>query len=201
MKDLPQIYLASASPRRRELLQQLGVRFAVLNQAVPEERRAGETPEAFVERLAVQKAEAGWAQLAPAARRPVLAADTAVVVDEQVLGKPADREAALAMLALLSGRSHRVLSAVALMGQDRVRLRSSESQVSFRVIGAAEREAYWQSGEPADKAGAYAIQGLGALFVRHLAGSYSGVMGLPLFETGELLREFGIEIITARESR
>jgi septum formation protein len=201
MKDLPQIYLTSASPRRRELLQQLGVRFAVLNQAVPEERRAGETPEAFVERLAVQKAEAGWAQLAPAARRPVLAADTAVVVDEQVLGKPADREAALAMLALLSGRSHRVLSAVALMGQDRVRLRSSESQVSFRVIGAAEREAYWQSGEPADKAGAYAIQGLGALFVRHLAGSYSGVMGLPLFETGELLREFGIEIITARESR
>jgi septum formation protein len=191
----PHIYLASASPRRRELLQQLGVRFEVLAQNVPEVRRAGESPEAFAERLAREKAQAGWAQLAEAQRLPVLGADTIVVVDEQVLGKPANRDEALAMLALLSGRTHRVLSAVALIGQDKVRSRVCESRVTFRVIDVQERAAYWASGEPADKAGGYAIQGLGALFVERLEGSYSGVMGLPLFETGELLREHGIELI------
>lgn len=192
----PHIYLASASPRRRELLQQLGVRFEVLAQDVAEVRREGESPEAFVERLALEKAQAGWVQLTAAQRLPVLGADTVVVVDEQVLGKPAGRDDALAMLARLSGRTHRVLSAVALLGQDGARVRVSESRVTFRVIEEQERAAYWASGEPADKAGAYAIQGLGALFVRHLEGSYSGVMGLPLFETGELLREFGIELLT-----
>ena len=192
----PQLYLASASPRRRELLRQLGVRFEVLSQSVPERRRAGETPEALVERLAMEKAGAGWAQLAAAQELPVLGADTVVVVDQQVLGKPAGRDEALSMLALLSGRRHRVLSAVALMGQDGLRVAVSESWVSFRVMDSAERAAYWASGEPADKAGAYAIQGLGALFVRRLEGSYSGVMGLPLFETAELLREFGIELLT-----
>lgn len=191
----PHIFLASASPRRRELLQQLGVRFEVLAQSVAEVRREGESPEAFAERLAREKAQAGWAQLAEAQRLPVLGADTIVVVDEQVLGKPANRDETLAMLALLSGRTHRVLSAVALIGQDKVRSRVCESRVSFRIIDARERAAYWASGEPADKAGAYAIQGLGALFVERLEGSYSGVMGLPLFETGELLREFGIEML------
>jgi septum formation protein len=192
----PHIYLASASPRRRELLQQLGVRFEVLAQNVAEVRRDGESPEDFAQRLAVEKAQAAWAQLAERQRLPVLGADTIVVVDEQVLGKPANRDAALAMLTLLSGRTHRVLSAVALIGQDKVRSRVCESRVTFRVIEHAERAAYWASGEPADKAGGYAIQGLGALFVERLEGSYSGVMGLPLYETGELLREFGIDLLS-----
>jgi septum formation protein len=125
-------------------------------------------------------------------------------VDDKVLGKPADRDAALAMLAQLSGRCHRVLSAVAVVGRDdlgqdrakvKLRVRCNQSRVCFRPVSAAEREAYWATGEPADKAGAYGIQGLAALFIERLEGSYSGVMGLPLFETGELLREFGIEIL------
>jgi len=207
------IYLASSSPRRRELLDQLGVRFAVVAQDVPERQQAGESPEAFVQRLALEKALAGRRGLAPAApRRPVLGADTAVVVDDEILGKPAGREAALAMLARLSGRAHRVLSAVALvgegpgdvsdegelrqgLGQYRTSLRLSESRVWFRPLDEREREAYWASGEPADKAGGYAIQGLGAIFVKRLEGSYSGVMGLPLFETAELLQTCGVQVL------
>jgi len=205
----PDLYLASSSPRRRELLDQLGVRFAVVTQDVPEQWVPGETPEAYVQRLALAKAQAGWQALpADAARRPVLGADTAVVLDDMVLGKPADRAAALAMLAQLSGCAHRVLSAVAAVsdvtdeGELRQGLRQyrtsvclSESRVWFRPIDARERAAYWASGEPADKAGAYAIQGLGAIFVERLEGSYSGVMGLPLFETAELLQDCGIQVL------
>jgi septum formation protein len=199
---LPQLYLASASPRRRELLQQMGVRVAVLNQGLPEERLPGETPEIFVRRLALAKAQAGLQSLPAARRRPVLGADTAVVVDERVLGKPRDRADALAMLRLLSGRQHRVLSAVAVvgpdnLGQDRQALAVSESRVWFRALSEGECAAYWASGEPADKAGAYAIQGLAALFITRLEGSYSGVVGLPLCETGELLAGFGIELLPA----
>jgi len=200
--SLPDIYLASSSPRRRELLDQLGVRFAVVAQDVPEHTVSDETPEAYVQRLALEKARAGWRALPIDAHRPVLGADTAVIVDDRVLGKPTGREAALAMLAMLSGRAHRVLSAVAVvgdrvsdvtdggelrqgLGQYRTSVRLSESRVWFRRIDEWEREAYWASGEPADKAGAYAIQGLGAMFVERLEGSYSGVMGLPLFETAE----------------
>jgi septum formation protein len=124
--------------------------------------------------------------------QPVLAADTVVVVDDKILGKPADRTDALAMLAQLSGREHEVLTGVALAG-DKLESRLSASRVRFRHITEDEAEAYWQSGEPADKAGGYAIQGLGALFVSHLEGSFSGVMGLPLYTTAELLRDVGIE--------
>ena len=212
MVSLPDIYLASSSPRRRELLDQLGVRFAVVAQDVPEHTVSGETPEAYVQRLALEKARAGWRCLSVDARRPVLGADTAVVVDNTVLGKPADREEALAMLAMLSGRAHRVLSAVAVvdastdggelrqrLGQYRTSVRLSESRVWFRRIGERERAAYWASGEPVDKAGAYAIQGLGAMFVERLEGSYSGVMGLPLFETAELLRACGVQLLPGAE--
>ena len=197
----PQIYLASTSPRRRELLAQLGVRFEIVLQDVPEQRRNDETPEMFVERLALEKARAGRDQLKAKLRLPVLGADTTVVVDEDVLGKPANKGEALDMLGRLSGRGHRVLSAVAVvghdkLGQDRELVRVSESRVVFREIDRVEREAYWASGEPADKAGGYAIQGKAAAFVKRLEGSYSGVMGLPLFETSELLTVVGIEIFT-----
>lgn len=206
--NLPDIYLASSSPRRCELLDQLGVRFSVLAQDVPEHCGLDETPEAYVQRLALEKARAGWQGLSTNSCRPVLGADTMVVVDNTVLGKPVDREAALVMLASLSGRAHRVLTALAMVGnvtagedvpqgvgQYRQQMRLSESRVWFRHIDVQEREAYWASGEPADKAGAYAIQGIGAMFIERLEGSYSGVMGLPLFETAELLQAFGIQLL------
>jgi septum formation protein len=195
-----QLYLASSSPRRRELLAQVGVVVEVLSQDVSENRLSGESPESYVKRLALDKARAGLLGLEDKNLHPVLGADTAVVVDDEVLGKPTDKADALAMLQRLSGRSHRVLSAVAVvgrddLGQDRENVRISESIVKFRVISEKECEAYWDTGEPMDKAGAYAIQGLAALFIKHIEGSYSGVMGLPLFETGELLQKFGIEIL------
>lgn len=211
--SLPQIYLASASPRRAELLQQLGIHYEVVAQEVEEQSLANEAPQAFVQRLALTKAWAGWRQLTEKNRRPVLGADTAVVVDDpesgtHILGKPVDRAHALAMLAQLSGRSHRVLSAVAVVGEDnlgqdkavvrkemRELVRCSESKVWFTELSQADSEAYWATGEPADKAGGYGIQGLAALFISRLEGSYSGVMGLPLFETGELLRQFGIKML------
>lgn len=205
----PDLYLASASPRRRELLTQIGLRVELVSQSVSEHRLDNETPEDYVQRLAVEKAQAGFAalrlSLSEAQLRPVLGADTTVVLDDQILGKPEDEGSALAMLARLSGRTHRVLSAVAvvgkdILGQDRVERCLHESQVRFRVIGEAECRAYWRTGEPADKAGSYGIQGVAALFIERLEGSYSGVMGLPLFETGELLRQFGIEPLGTRES-
>jgi septum formation protein len=205
---LPDLYLASASPRRRELLAQIGLRVEVVSQFVPEQWLEGESPEDYVQRLALEKAQAGLATLRKDRQRPVMGADTAVVLDDPaqgpiILGKPADEADALAMLAQLSGRSHRVLSALAVvgkdnLGQDRVAVSVNQSVVRFRVINEAERRAYWRTGEPADKAGAYGIQGMGALFVERLEGSYSGVMGLPLFETGELLRQFGIDVLLER---
>ena len=182
------IHLASQSPRRRELLAQIGIRHDVIAVEVDETPRAGEAPAEYVLRLALAKARAGH-RLRP--DRPVLGADTAVVQDDRILGKPLDRQDAAAMLAQLSGREHRVLTAVALVG-DREETRLSVSRVRLRPIDAAEAAAYWETGEPADKAGGYAVQGLGALFVESIGGSYSGVMGLPLFETGELLRRAGI---------
>ncbi len=184
----PQIHLASQSPRRRDLLQQIGVCHAVLDVVVDETPLPREAPAEYVLRLALAKARAGHA-LRP--ERPVLGADTAVVIDDEILGKPADRADAIAMLDRLAGREHRVLTAVALVGE-REETRLSVSHVRFRPLAAGEAEAYWATGEPADKAGGYAVQGLGALFVESLSGSYSGVMGLPLFETGELLRRAGI---------
>ena len=195
-----QIFLASRSPRRRELLHQIGVAHMLIDVAVDESPKPRETPPKYVVRLAREKARAGAQQRPAGSSLPVLAADTAVVVDGRILGKPNDREEALAMLRLLSGRRHQVLTAVALMVAGRCDSRLSRSRVSFRRIGATEALAYWCSGEPADKAGGYAIQGRGACFVSHLEGSYSGVMGLPLFETAELLESAGITLLTGRST-
>lgn len=190
-----QIYLASGSPRRRELLAQIGVRFAVLAADTDETRLPGEHPEDYVLRLAVEKARVARARLPRDDRRPVLGADTAVVIGERVFGKPEDREEALAMMRLLSGRAHRVLTAVALITDDGERTDLSETRVTFRTLDEEEVMRYWSTGEPRDKAGGYAIQGFGALFVAGLNGSYSGVMGLPLFETGRLLAQVGVEMM------
>lgn len=184
----PLIWLASASPRRSELLRQIGVEHGLRPAAVDESLRADEAPADYVLRLARRKAQAVWMALAPAERRPVLAADTTVALDGEIFGKPADLEAALAMFARLSGRTHEVYTAVALAAGDDTAVRLSVSSVSFRVVPPDEVRWYWSTGEPADKAGGYAVQGRGAIFIRHLSGSYSGVMGLPLYETAELLR-------------
>ena len=191
MTAVPVLVLASRSPRRRELLDQAGIAHRVLAVDVDETRLPGEAPAVYVERLARAKARAG---LAGAGDLPVLGADTAVVVDGDVLGKPADRADGLAMLARLAGRAHEVLTAVALArpgGEEHCRL--SVSHVTFRALTDAEIAAYWATGEPADKAGGYAIQGRAARFVTRLEGSYSGVVGLPLHETAELLAAAGID--------
>ncbi|HOB62343.1 MAG TPA: Maf family protein [Candidatus Competibacteraceae bacterium] len=188
----PHLYLASASPRRRELLRQIGVRYRLLRLAVDETPLAEESPHAYVARLALLKARSGCARLGRRLPAPVLGADTAVVVEGAIFGKPRDRADGLAMLARLSGREHQVLSAVALATPERDAVRVQDSRVRFRALTPAECLAYWDSGEPQDKAGSYGIQGRAAAFIVELQGSYSGVMGLPLFETAELLREFGV---------
>lgn len=185
------IYLASGSPRRRELLAQIGVSHELLSVDVDETPLPGETPGQFVNRLALEKARAGHGLLPAAEAALVIGADTAVVIDDRILGKPRDRADFMDMMALLSGRAHRVLTSVAGVGRS-ASVRLSRSEVRFRPIAVAEAAAYWETGEPRDKAGGYAIQGLGALFISHLSGSYSGVMGLPLYETAELLREHGV---------
>ena len=185
------VYLASASPRRSELLRQIGVRFTVRAAAIAEDQLRGETPEAYVARLAAAKAEAVWAAVGDSC--PVLGADTAVVLDGAVLGKPADAAEAAAMLERLSGRAHRVLTAVALRHAGGLETRLSESEVRFRATTADERLAYCRTGEPFDKAGGYGIQGHAAVFVEELKGSYSGVVGLPLHETAALLKRCGID--------
>jgi septum formation protein len=189
-----QIYLASASPRRRELLRQIGVSYRLLPVAVNETPLPEETPAAYVARLAQTKAQTGLHILGRRKPYPVLGADTAVVIDGVILGKPNHRSEGLTMLTLLSGREHQVLSAVALATATRVAVKVQESRVRFRQLTVAECEAYWNSGEPLDKAGGYAIQGRAAAFIVELHGSYSGVMGLPLFETAELLRQFDIAV-------
>jgi len=194
MSNEAQIILASASPRRRELLQQIGVQFRVLVSNSEETPAHGEAAVDYVRRVALAKARAVWQRLPAREQCPVLGADTEVVLDGTILGKPADRNAGLAMLERLSGRTHEVLSAVALVYGDSESVRVSHSVVSFRTTTAQEREAYWNTGEPSDKAGGYAVQGLAAVFISRLDGSYSGVMGLPIFETAELLGEFGIDV-------
>lgn len=189
----PQIILASASPRRRELLDQLGIAHDVMPAAIHEHPRPNEPPEAYVQRVAAEKSRETWQNTG--GRLPVLAADTEVVLDGNILGKPQDFEHASRMLSQLAGREHRVLSAVSLRKGDRHWEALSVSSVSFRRMSQEEIEAYWATGEPRDKAGAYAIQGKGAVFIRHLSGSYSGVMGLPLFETAELLKCVGISVL------
>lgn len=193
MTDTHDIYLASSSPRRRELLEQIGVRYQQLNVDVPEQPGEDEAPEVYVLRVALAKARAGRAALTRPSRQPVLGADTAVVVHGEIFGKPRDAEEAVAMLIQLAGERHQVMSGVAVVGDEgEEHTRLSVSSVQFRPISLDEARAYWDSGEPADKAGGYAIQGLGAMFIERLEGSYSGVMGLPLFETAELLGLFDI---------
>lgn len=183
------LWLASRSPRRRELLEQIGVAYRLRDVLVDESVRPGEPAARYVQRVARAKAEAGVA-LGVAADL-VLAADTTVVLDRDILGKPADAAEAAGQLRRLSARSHVVLSAVALADGARLRVALNRSVVRFRALAEAEIQAYCAGGEPLDKAGSYAIQGRAAVFVEHLQGSYSGVMGLPLFETAALLRQAG----------
>ncbi|HTV78449.1 MAG TPA: Maf family protein [Steroidobacteraceae bacterium] len=189
MPSSPVLRLASASPRRRELLSQIGVPHAVAVPEVDESRREGEAAATYVERVARAKAQAVWARWRDL---PVLGADTTVVLADTTLGKPQDRAAGLSMLESLSGREHRVLTAVALVSAAGTRCLISISTVRMRASTSAERARYWDTGEPRDKAGGYAIQGLGAVFIEALQGSYSGVMGLPLFETAQLLGDAGV---------
>ena len=199
------IYLASRSPRRRELLNQIGVKYEPLlfregNRADVETDEAvhpGELPDAYVRRVTHLKAEAAWHRVLMRRglqRKAVLAADTTVSLGTQILGKPQDRDDAQRMLTMLSGTCHRVLTAVALQYESRFEIVVSESLVTFARLDEARIAAYVASGEPFDKAGAYAIQGRAGAFVERLEGSYTGVMGLPLYETANLLRLFGVAV-------
>jgi septum formation protein len=185
----PSLCLASVSPRRRELLQQIGVHALVSAPDIDEAVLPGEGAADYVVRMATSKALAIHQH---GAKLPVLAADTIVVIDQLILGKPAGAAEGVAMLERLSGRAHEVLTAVALARAEGLSFRLSRSAVRFRALSRAECIAYWDSGEAHDKAGAYAVQGRGAVFIEHLSGSYSGVMGLPLYETAELLQSAGI---------
>ncbi len=197
----PRIYLASRSPRRRELLTQIGVRFDLLlfrgnpreDTEVNEDSLPGETPDAYVLRVAQAKARFGADLLKrrPLVPHPVLAADTTLDVDGEIIAKPRDTADAESILARLSGRSHRVLTAIAMARGERIESRLSVSEVRFRTLGAEEIRRYVQTGDPMDKAGAYGIQGRAAIFVESISGSHSGIVGLPLCETALLLREFG----------
>lgn len=191
----PQFYLASSSPRRRRLLESVGLCFEVVRADIDESDVAGEKPADFVVRLAWEKADAGSAWIGHRGLRilPVLAADTCVAIDDCILGKPRDQDHARAMLQSLSGRTHQVFTAVALKAGESKRHELSRSQVTFGEITPAELEAYCASGEPADKAGAYAIQGLGAAFVKRMEGSYTGVVGLPMYETRRLLKQIDVD--------
>jgi len=192
------IYLASRSPRRRELLLQMGVRFEPLlfregqrqDEDTDEAVRPGEQPDDYVRRVTRLKAEAAWKRVVMRRglqRKPVLAADTTVALAGEILGKPADRADADRILRTLSGTQHRVLTAIALAFEERLELAVSESLVTFAFLDDARIASYVQSGEPFDKAGAYAIQGRAGAFVSRLEGSYTGVMGLPLYETSQLI--------------
>lgn len=192
MSPSPDLHLASTSPRRQEILEALQFDFTVVRVDVDETPLDEETPGDMVLRLAVAKAEAA----ATGPGSVALGADTAVVIDGRTLGKPVDEADCLAMLAALSGRGHTVVTGVALCGAGGTRTALSQTEVYFREISRDEALAYWQSGEPRDKAGAYAIQGLGGAFVERIDGSYSGVVGLPVFDTVALLNEVGIALMT-----
>lgn len=186
------LFLASTSPRRRELLQQIGLTFDILKVDVDESVQAGESPADYVRRLALAKAAAGWRQVQGDGL--VLAADTTVVIDGEIIGKPESLEHAQSIWRRLSGRQHQVLTAVAVASRDKSQAEVVTTQVRFRELSADEMLAYWRTGEPHDKAGAYGIQGRGALFVAAIDGSYSNVVGLPLTETAQLLAQFGYSV-------
>ena len=187
-----QVILASASPRRRELLEQVGVRAIVQSVDIDESRRPGEPVKQYVQRLAMEKAERGFSIIKNSQKLPVVGSDTIVVIDGIVLGKPENRQQAKQMLQQLSGQKHTVLTSVAIVTEDKKVIDTSSSEVLFNKLELQEIEEYVATGEPDDKAGSYAIQGLAAQFVKSLNGSFSGVMGLPLFETVQLLKQCGI---------
>lgn len=191
------VYLASASPRRRELLAQVGLVPEVLVQDIDEKPLPAELPETYVTRLAREKAQAALRDPRCRLLLPVIAADTTVVCAGRVLGKPASLDEAREMLQLLSGHTHQVMTAVAVAAAGHCELALVSTEVRFRAIDDEEIDRYWATGEPRDKAGGYGIQGLGAMFVSRIDGSYSGVMGLPLFETLQLLKRFGISPLRA----
>lgn len=191
----PRLYLASSSPRRRELLDQIGIKFEVISDLdVDESPNYAEAPEQYVCRLAREKAVAGYTRLSSLIKEKtfemhwVLGADTCIAIDGEILGKPLDRDDGIAILQRLSGRSHTVLTAICLFDGKREQQSLSRSTVTFKTLQADEIVHYWESGEPADKAGAYAIQGGAARFITNLQGSYTGVVGLPLYELTELLQ-------------
>ncbi|MFZ6772721.1 Maf family protein [Undibacterium sp. SXout7W] len=198
------IYLASKSPRRRELLHQINIQFdlILLRDAAPrgpdvsEIVLPDELPEAYVSRVTQEKADMAWniMQMRKLPARPILSADTSVIIDQQILGKPADHQQAMHMLSLLTGRTHQVLTSLAVRHADGLHTITQKSEVTFDRLDQAQMKAYCDSSEPYDKAGGYGIQGAAARFISHISGSYSGIMGLPLFETCQLLRQAGIFI-------
>lgn len=195
------IYLASQSPRRAELLAQIGVEFQQFAVNIDESALPEESPEALVQRLALQKAQAGWAKTnadrLPEA--PVLGSDTIVLCEGEVLGKPTDKLDGLRMLRLLAAYPHQVLTSVALVSAAGSDVLTSVNKVAFRCLSEAEIEAYWETGEPLDKAGGYGIQGAAAVFIESLEGSYSSVMGLPLYETAQLLAQHDVKYWNYKE--
>jgi septum formation protein len=205
LAERPSVYLASKSARRQELLRQLGVDFTplVMREAAGRRRDVVETPRKdeppldYIKRIARTKAAVGWHQMGRRglAPKPVLAADTEVVLDGTVFGKPKDAADAVEMLRRLSGTTHEVSTGVAIRWNTQILLAMSSSRVTFRALDNDEIDRYVATGEPFDKAGAYAIQGRGATFVSHLDGSYTGVMGLPLFETAEMLTKIGFQVL------
>ena len=196
MTRLPTLLLASTSPRRREILTSLGLDFTVVPVDVDETALEGETPGDMALRLAVAKARAAD----PGGDCVALGADTVVVADGRALGKPKDQADCLAMLEALSGRGHKVVTGVALHGPQGTQTALSDTDVYFREISRDEAVAYWQSGESCDKAGAYAVQGLGGIFVERVEGSYSGVVGLPVFETAALLAGAGLGVMPKQKT-
>jgi len=188
----PQIILASSSPRRRELLDQIQVNYEVLPVNIDESHTPGETAEQFVRRLAVAKAQAGYHQKPHCLS---LGSDTIVVVDSTILGKPENKAHAIEILSLLSGRKHQVMTAVAIHSSEYNACVISVSEVEFAELTRSQIDAYWETGEPKDKAGAYAVQGIAAQFIKRMSGSYSGIMGLPLFETAQLLEKSGVKLL------
>jgi len=191
---MAQVYLASSSPRRADLLRQLGISFEIVVPHVDESPLYSESPDAYVKRISAAKARHVGNNADP--DLPIVAADTVVVLKGKLMGKPRDRDHGLEMLGLLSGNTHQVMSAVSLCQGDVLETVTTETLVHFRQLTRDEREKYWQTGEPRDKAGGYGIQGLGAVFVESIQGSYSGVVGLPLMETAELLRRFGVDCLS-----
>ena len=185
------IYLASKSPRRQELLQQIGIDFELVAVEIDESPLPGESAESYVKRMAIEKSSHAWQDHMT---KPLLSADTTVVVEGNILGKPTDEADFKNMMKQLSGQTHKVMTAIAVTLDGKTDSKTSISEVSFRHLTEMEIHRYWQSGEPHDKAGGYAVQGLGAIFIEQISGSYSGIMGLPLFETAELLQAFGVTV-------